>query len=133
MEILCKEVLQLFVLSTKAEKTSKGVSERRGMGVKMGISAKDIELQTRFEELVTVLAKLLNGGCLDAENIAEIKTRIPSCPSTAFLGRKMVANVAPLAPRPSPSTGECHIRDPSASLRPENYHEEGRQTSPPRY
>jgi hypothetical protein len=30
MEMLCKEVFQSFALSTKAEKTAKGISKRKG-------------------------------------------------------------------------------------------------------
>jgi hypothetical protein len=43
MEMLIKEVLESLVLSTKAEKTAKGVSEKKGNEVQRTISAKDIE------------------------------------------------------------------------------------------
>jgi hypothetical protein len=43
MEMLCKEVLQSFGLSIKADKTSKGISERKGKEVRRAIMAKDIE------------------------------------------------------------------------------------------
>jgi hypothetical protein len=49
MEMLYKEVLQSFVLSTKAEKTAKGVSEKKGKEIQRAISAKDIEWHTLFE------------------------------------------------------------------------------------
>jgi hypothetical protein len=42
MEMLRKEVLQSFALSTKAEKTAKGVSEKKSKEVQSTISAKDI-------------------------------------------------------------------------------------------
>jgi hypothetical protein len=40
MEMLPKEVLQSFALSAKAEKTAKGISERKGKEVQRAISAK---------------------------------------------------------------------------------------------
>jgi hypothetical protein len=43
-----------------------------------------------FEELAEQVAKLSKAGCLDAENIAKVKIRIASRPSTAFLVRKKV-------------------------------------------
>jgi hypothetical protein len=91
MEMLCKEVLQSFALSAKAEKTAKGVSERKGKEVQRAISAKDVEWQARFEELAEQVAKLSKAGCLDAESIAEVKTRIASRPSTALPVREKVA------------------------------------------
>jgi hypothetical protein len=48
--MLCKEVLQSFAQSTKAEKTAKAVSERKGKEVHGAISAKDLEWQAQFEE-----------------------------------------------------------------------------------
>jgi hypothetical protein len=76
--MLCKKVLQSFALSTKAEKIAKGVFKRKGKEVQRAISAKDIEWQVRFEELVEQVAKLLKARCLDTESIAEVKTRITS-------------------------------------------------------
>jgi hypothetical protein len=43
MEMLHKEGLQSFALSAKAEKTGKGISERKGKEVQRAISAKDVE------------------------------------------------------------------------------------------
>jgi hypothetical protein len=43
MEMLRKEVLQSFALSAKAEKTAKGVSERKSKEVQRAILAKDVE------------------------------------------------------------------------------------------
>jgi hypothetical protein len=43
IEILRMEVVQFFALSAKAEKTAKGVSERKGKEVQRAISAKNID------------------------------------------------------------------------------------------
>jgi hypothetical protein len=43
METLRKEVPQSFALSTNAEKTAKGISERKGKEVQGASSAKDVE------------------------------------------------------------------------------------------
>jgi hypothetical protein len=98
MEMLRKEVLQSFALSAKADKTAKSVSERKGKEVQRDISAKDVEWQARFEELAEQVAKPSKAGRLDAESIAEVKTRIASCPSTALLVTQKVMEAAPPAP-----------------------------------
>jgi hypothetical protein len=43
MEMLCKEVVQSFVLSAKAKKIAKGVSERKSKEVQRAISAIYVE------------------------------------------------------------------------------------------
>jgi hypothetical protein len=43
MEMLGKEVLQFFALSTKAEKTVKGISKKKGKEIQRVILAKDVE------------------------------------------------------------------------------------------
>jgi hypothetical protein len=67
MEMLHKEVLQSFALSTKAEKTAKGISKKKGKEIQRPIVAKDIELQARLEELAEQVAKLPKVGHLDTE------------------------------------------------------------------
>jgi hypothetical protein len=78
--------------------------KRKGKEVQRAISAKDVEWQARFEELAEQVAKLSKAGCLDAESIAEVKTRIASHPSTALPVREKVAEATPPAPPPSPPT-----------------------------
>jgi hypothetical protein len=51
IEMLHKEVIQSFALSTKAEKTAKSVSERKSKAVQRAILAKDVEWQAQFKEL----------------------------------------------------------------------------------
>jgi hypothetical protein len=51
MEMLCKEVLQLFALNTNAEKTTKNVFKRKGKEVQRAILAKDVEWQVRVKDL----------------------------------------------------------------------------------
>jgi hypothetical protein len=84
METLCKEVLQSFALSSKAEKTAKGMSERKCKKVERAISAKDVEWQVQFKGLAEQVAKLSKARCLDAENITEVKIRIASDTSTTL-------------------------------------------------
>jgi hypothetical protein len=43
IEMLHKEVLQSFTLNSKAEKTAKGISKKKGKEVQRVILAKDIE------------------------------------------------------------------------------------------
>jgi hypothetical protein len=40
-----KEILQSFAVSVKAEKTAKGISEKKGKEVQRAILAKDVEWQ----------------------------------------------------------------------------------------
>jgi hypothetical protein len=132
MEKLCKEVLYWIVLSTKAEKTAKGVSKMKGNEAPRAISAKDVEWQIRFEELAEQVAKLSKACQLDAESIVEVKTRIASCPSTALPVREKGAEATPRAsPLSAPTGGHC-VRDPSSSPLLENNDEEKGQSSPPR-
>jgi hypothetical protein len=132
MEMLRKEVLQSFALSAKAEKTAKGISERKGKEVQRAILAEDIEWQAQFEKLAEQVAKLSKARRLDAESIAEVKTRIASYPSTALPVREKLAEAAL----------QCHPHHPQLVVvvygilphhsPPENNDEEGRQSLPPR-
>jgi hypothetical protein len=133
MERLCKEVLQCFALSTKVEKSAKGDSERKGKEFQRAISAKDVEWQVWFEELAEQIAKLSKAGCLDADSIAEVKTRIASHSSTALLVMEKVAKATYLLLSTSPPTSGHRIRDPFPSPPPEKHEDEERQTSPPRH
>jgi hypothetical protein len=109
-----------------------GVSERKGKEVLRAILAKDVEWQTLFEELAEQVTKLSNARCLDAERITEVKTRITSHSSTVLPLREKVAEAAPPAPPPLPTTGGRGIRNPSPLPPSENNDEEGRQSHPPR-
>jgi hypothetical protein len=93
--------------------------------------AKDVNWQARFEELAEQVAKLSKAGRLDAESIAEVKTRIASCPSTALLVRKKVVEAAPPASPPSLPTCSYRVWELSPSPLPENNDDEGRQSPPP--
>jgi hypothetical protein len=132
MEMLREPVLQAFALSAKAEETAKSVSEWKGKEILRAISTKDVEWQVRFEELAEQVAKFSKAGHLDAESIAEVKTRIASCPLTALPVRKKVAEAAPPAPPPITPTVGRRVRDPSPSPLPENNDEEGRHSPLPR-
>jgi hypothetical protein len=116
----CNEVLQSFPLSAKAKKTTNGISERKGKEVQNAILAKDVEWYAWFEELAEQVTKLSKARCLDAQIIAEMKTRIPSHPSTALAVRDKIAEASPAAPHPSPPSGSHHVRDQSPSPPPEN-------------
>jgi hypothetical protein len=107
--MLRKEVLLSYVLSAKAEKIVKCVSERKGKEVQRRILAKDVWWQVRFEQFADQVAKLSEKGRLDAESIADVKTRIAISPLTALLVREKVAEAAPPVPPLSPSTSGCHI------------------------
>jgi hypothetical protein len=78
--------------------------ERKGNEVQRAILVKDVEWLARFEESAEQVAKFSKAGCLDAESIAEMKTRIASHPSTALPVRKKVAEAVPpalpLSPQP---------------------------------
>jgi hypothetical protein len=115
MEMLHKEVLQSFALSTKAEEIALGVSERKDKEVQRAILAKDIEWQAQFEELAKQVAKLSKAGLLDAESIAKMKTRITSHQSSTLPVREKVAKATLPAPLPSPPTSGHRLRDPSSS------------------
>jgi hypothetical protein len=52
--------------------------------------------------LAEQVAKLSKTGRLDAESIADVKTRIVSYPSTALPVKEKVAEAASPVPRPSP-------------------------------
>jgi hypothetical protein len=131
MEMLRKEVLQSIALTTKAEKTAKGISKRKGKKVQRAISAKDVEWQGRFEELAEQVAKLSKAERLDGESIVEVKTRITSYPLTAFPVREKVAGATPLVPPLSPPTsGRRFVRDLSLSPPPENNQEEEGHSPP---
>jgi thiamine biosynthesis protein ThiC len=54
--MFCKEGLQSFALSAKAEKIAKGISESMGKEIQRASSAKDVEWQAQFKELVEQLA-----------------------------------------------------------------------------
>jgi hypothetical protein len=69
---------------------------------------------------------------MDAESIAEAKTRIASRSSTAVIVREKIVEVAPPALPLSPPTSGHHVRDPSSSPPLENKDEEGKQCPPPR-
>jgi hypothetical protein len=86
----------------------------------------------QFEALAEQVVKLSKAGHLDAESIAEVKTRISSHTSTALPVRKKVAEVALLVPSPSPPTGGHGVWVPSPSPLLENNNEEGRQSFLPR-
>jgi hypothetical protein len=51
MEMLCKEELQFFDLSAKAEKIAKGISKRKVKEVQIAISVKDVDWQALFKDL----------------------------------------------------------------------------------
>jgi hypothetical protein len=52
------------------------VFPKKGQEVQRAISAKDVKWQAQLEEFAKQVAKLSKAGCLDAESIAEVKTRI---------------------------------------------------------
>jgi hypothetical protein len=132
MEMLSKEVLQSLAIRTKAEKTPKGISERKGKEVPRASSAKDVEWQGQFEVLAEQVAKLPKARCLDAESILKVMTRIASRASTTLPLREKFVEATSQAPLTSPPTAGYHVRDPSPSLSPENREEETRQSRPPR-
>jgi hypothetical protein len=131
IEILGKEVLQSFILSTKAEMIAKAVSERKGNEAQRAISAQDVDWQVQFEELVEEVGKLSKSRHLDAKYIAEVKTRIASHPSTVLSIGENIATATALAPLLSPTTDGHHVRYPFALPLPEyNVEEEGQSGSP---
>jgi hypothetical protein len=85
-----------------------------------------------LEQLAEQVAKLSNSGCLEAESITGMKSRISRCLSTALPVTEQVTEGDPPGLPRSPPTGGCSIWDASPSPPPENNVEEGRQSSPAR-
>jgi hypothetical protein len=83
----------------------------------------NIEWQAQFEELAEQVAKLSKAGCLDAESIAEVMTRIASHPYTLLLVREKGIEATLLVAPPSPLTAGCLVRDHSPSPPPETNEE----------
>jgi hypothetical protein len=127
VEMLHKEVLQSFALSAKAKKTGEGVSEKKGKEVQKVILAIDVEWKVRFKELAEQVAKLSKARCLDAESIADVKTRIASHPSTALPVRETVGEPGSPALFTSPLPSSGRVRDVSPSPSPETNDEKSRQ------
>jgi hypothetical protein len=78
------------------------------------------------------VTKLSKAGHLDAESIAEVKTRITSHTSTTLPIREKVAVAAPLVQPPSRPTGSRCVQNPSPSPLPENNNRDGRYSLSPR-
>jgi type IV secretory pathway VirB10-like protein len=78
------------------------------------------------------VAKLSKARHLDAESIAEVKTRITSRPSTILRGPEKGSKTPPPARPPLPPTSSHRIRDPFPLPSPENNQEEEEHSPTPR-